>query len=106
MRQIPMRLIALAALAGPTAGAAWGDTAENCTTAWGNMPPADRGEMTLSDWTSKCLKSDYVVGVTGGAPDGATALCKDLNYSMRRNPKLRCSHHHGVIRMLPGAPKN
>jgi hypothetical protein len=81
-----MRLVSLAAVAGFVSGAAWGDTAENRTTAWGNMPAADKGEMTLSDWTSKCLHPDYVVGMTGGAPDGATAFCKDLNYSMRRNP--------------------
>jgi Protein of unknown function (DUF3761) len=38
--------------------------------------------------------------VTGKAPSGASAHCRDGSYSFSRNHRGTCSHHGGVVRWL------
>ena len=92
-------MILMAALAGLIATSAQADTAQNCATAWQNMPPADRGAMTRQEWSAKCLKSNYQVGEYG-APSYAIAICKDGHFSGRKKTAHRCAHHGGVATHL------
>jgi hypothetical protein len=95
-----MRVIAIVALASfLTAAAAHADTRENCAAAWQNMPAADRGDMTQTEWSAKCLKPKYQVGEEG-APSYTIAICRDGHFSRRKKPARRCGHHGGVAKYL------
>jgi len=90
-----MRLVAVAAVATFLATGIHADTHENCAAAWKTMPAVDRGDMTLKEWSAKCLKPAYWIGEYG-APSYTIAICKDGHFSRRKNPPHRCAHHGGV----------
>jgi hypothetical protein len=99
-----MRLIALAAFAALLATAAHADTMVHCAAAWKAKTPEATAAGSYKAWSKTCLVKTYTVPAsTAGAsavPQGATAVCKDLTYSMRKTASGRCSGHGGVARVL------
>ena len=90
-----MRFLMVVVLAGLFPTFAHADTLENCATAWRNMPAPDKGAMTQTDWSAKCLKPTYRVGEYG-APSYAMAICRDGHFSRRQKTSHRCSQHGGI----------
>jgi hypothetical protein len=99
-----MRLIALAAFAGLLATAAHADTMTHCAAAWKAKTPDAVAAGSYKAWSTKCLAKGYTVPAsttgTAGPPAGATAVCKDLTYSMSKTASGRCSGHGGVAKVL------
>jgi invasion protein IalB len=99
-----MRLIALAAFAGLHTTAAHADTMAHCAAAWKAKTPEATAAGSYKAWDKACLVKTYTVPAsTAGAstvPPGATAVCKDLTYSMSKTASGRCSGHGGVARVL------
>jgi hypothetical protein len=100
-----MRLIALAAFAGLLMTAAHADTMAHCAAAWKAKTPEATAAGSYKAWNKTCLVKTYTVPAstattTTAPPAGATAVCKDLTYSMSKTASGRCSHHGGVAKVL------
>jgi hypothetical protein len=98
-----MRYLIAAATAAMLATQAHADTMAHCSRAWDNMSVAAKAKTTYQNYSSMCLKSDYVVATATSAmtgPAGATGQCKDGTYTTSKSHAGACSQHGGVAKWL------
>ena len=77
------------------------DTMAHCSRSWDNMSAAAKAKTTYQNYSSMCLKSDYVVATATSSmtgPSGATGQCKDGTYTMSKSHTGACSQHGGVAK--------